>query len=227
MTLVLVVDDDPAIRASLAVEIESAGFEVLTAEGANAAMNLMGERTPDLIVTDLSMPRGDGFALIANVRKLRSTPIIVISVRGREQEKVRALDLGADDYVVKPFSIAEVLARIRAQLRRSCAGFSEVLQFHELSIDGERRRVLQGSREIRLTPIELAILQLLAANAGKPLTFDRIIGAVWPGTSATTFDTVRVHVGSIRRKIEPDPSNPRYIVTEPWVGYRFIGEPEA
>ncbi len=226
MTLVLIVDDDPAIRAALAEEIGSGGYQTITAGGANDALALVEERQPDLVVTDLSMPGGDGFSLITSIRKLRATPIIVISVRGREQDKVRALDLGADDYVVKPFSVAEVLARVRAQLRRSGIRANETLQFADLTIDPERRRVVQGGREIHLTPIELSILQLLAANSGKPLTFDRIIATVWPGTSATTADTVRVHVGSIRRKIEPDSSMPRYIVTEPWVGYRFIGEPD-
>lgn len=226
MTLVLIVDDDPAIRAALAEEIGSGGYQTITAGGANDALALVEERQPDLVVTDLSMPGGDGFSLITSIRQLRATPIIVISVRGREQDKVRALDLGADDYVVKPFSVAEVLARVRAQLRRSGIRANETLQFADLTIDLERRRVVQGGREIHLTPIELSILQLLAANSGKPLTFDRIIATVWPGTSATTADTVRVHVGSIRRKIEPDSSMPRYIVTEPWVGYRFIGEPD-
>lgn len=225
MTLVLVVDDDPAIRTSLADEIGSNGLEVLTAGGVTDALALVEERRPDLIITDLSMPGGDGFALVAAVRKTRTTPIIIISVRGREQDKVRALDAGADDYVVKPFSIAELQARVRAQLRRTATASTGVLRFADLTIDLERRRVVQGGREIRLTPIELAILQLLASHCGKPLSFDRIIAAVWPGTSATTSDTVRVHVGAIRRKIEPDSSNPRYLVTEPWVGYRFIGEP--
>ena len=225
MTLILVVDDDPGIRNSLAEEIESSGFAVITAEGANEALTLVEGRKPDLIVTDLSMPGGDGFSLITAVRRVRATPIIVISVRGREQDKVRALDLGADDYVVKPFSLAEVLARVRAQLRRSGIASTEVLHFADLMIDPERRKVVQGGREIHLTPIELAILQLLATNCGKPLTFGRIIASVWPGAVATTPDTVRVHVGAIRRKIEPDPSSPRYLVTEPWVGYRFIGEP--
>ena len=226
MTLVLIVDDDPAIRTALAEEIGSGGYRTITATGANDALALVEERHPDLVVTDLSMPGGDGFSLITSIRELRATPIIVISVRGREQDKVRALDLGADDYVVKPFSVAEVLARVRAQLRRSGIRANEILKFGDLTIDLERRRVAQAGREIHLTPIELSILQLLAANAGKPLTFDRIIAVVWPGTSATTADTVRVHVGSIRRKIEPDSSTPRYIVTEPWVGYRFIGEPD-
>ena len=178
MTLVLIVDDDPAIRAALAEEIGSGGYRTITASGANDALALVEERQPDLVVTDLSMPGGDGFSLITSIRELRATPIIVISVRGREQDKVRALDLGADDYVVKPFSVAEVLARVRAQLRRSGIRANETLRFADLTIDLERRLVVQGGREIHLTPIELSILQLLAANSGKPLTFNRIISAV-------------------------------------------------
>jgi two-component system KDP operon response regulator KdpE len=147
-------------------------------------------------------------------------------VREREPDKVRALDLGADDYVTKPFSMPELLARIRAHLRRaggSAAG--SALAFPGLTIDLERRRVVRDGVELHLTPTELALLEMFARNAGKPVTLHQIIARVWKGAPATTHDTVRVHVGSLRRKIEPDPSNPRYLVTEPWVGYRFIADP--
>jgi two-component system KDP operon response regulator KdpE len=147
-------------------------------------------------------------------------------VRGEEEDKVRALDLGADDYVTKPFSLRELLARVRSQLRRSGVAADEVLRFPDLEIDRGRRTVIQGGREIHLTPTEFAILELLASHSGKPVTLRQIIGAVWRGAPATTADTVRVHVGSLRRKLEPDPSDPRYIGTEPWVGYRFLTEPE-
>jgi two-component system KDP operon response regulator KdpE len=169
------------------------------------------------------MPNSDGFRVISAVRQHDRTPIIVLSVLGGESDKVRALDLGADDYVTKPFSVAELLARVRTQLRRA-APPSAVLEFDELTIDGERRQVRQAGREIHLTPTELAILELLARNAGKPVSSREIARHVWEGGDATP-DTVRVHVGSLRRKIEPDPSVPKYIVTEPWVGYRFIAEP--
>jgi two-component system KDP operon response regulator KdpE len=147
-------------------------------------------------------------------------------VRGEEEDKVRALDLGADDYVTKPFSLRELLARVRSQLRRSGVGTPRVLRFPDLEIDRDRRTVVQGGREVRLTPTELAILELLASQAGRPVTLRQIIATVWRGAPATTPDTVRVHVGSLRRKLEPDPSDPRYIGTEPWVGYRFLPEPE-
>jgi two-component system KDP operon response regulator KdpE len=224
--LVLVVDDDPGVRQSLARELRVAGYDVEIASDGREGASQASLLDPALIVTDLAMPRADGFALVSAVRASSRTPIIVVSVRGRDDDKVRALDLGADDYVTKPFSMPELLARVRAQLRRTTAGADEkVLRFPDLTIDLARRRVVQGDREIRLTPTELAILELLARNAGRPLTFDQIISRVWGGTAEATRDAVRTHVGSLRRKLEPDPSNPRYVVNEPWIGYRFIAEP--
>ncbi|HET9212512.1 MAG TPA: response regulator transcription factor, partial [Thermoanaerobaculia bacterium] len=197
------------------------------ADGAEGK-SLFEERRPDLVITDLAMPRADGHAVLAAVRQAdEATPVIVLSVRGEEEDKVRALDLGADDYVTKPFSLRELLARVRTQLRRSGAGAApEVLRFPGLEIDLARRTVTQDGREVRLTPTELAILELLATHAGRPVTLRQIIATVWKGAPATTTDTVRVHVGSLRRKLEPEPGNPRYIGTEPWVGYRFLGELE-
>ena len=223
---VLVVDDDPAIRRSIASELRGAGYETFEAIDGADALSMIARAKPDLIVTDLAMPEVDGFALVTAVRKSMRTPIIVLSVRGGEAERVRALDLGADDFVSKPFSTAELLARIRAQLRRSGLDAITRLQFPGLLVDFERRRVVQGEREVRLTPIEFALLALLATNAGKVITTEQIIARVWKDTPATTADTVRVHVASLRKKLEPDPSTPQYLVTEPWVGYRFIAEPE-
>jgi two-component system KDP operon response regulator KdpE len=180
---------------------------------------------PDLILTDLAMPVMDGFALITALRKNSTVPIVVLSVRGGESDRVRALDLGADDFVTKPFSVAEFLARIRAQLRRSGMSSVSHLRFPALTIDFDRRRVVNEDREVRLTPTEFAILSLLATNAGKVVTTDQIIARVWKEAPTTTADTVRVHVASLRKKIEPDPANPQFVVTEPWVGYRFISEP--
>jgi two-component system KDP operon response regulator KdpE len=165
--------------------------------------------------------------VIAVVRRLDATPVIVLSVRGEEEDKVRALDLGADDYVTKPFSLRELLARVRTHLRRQAGGaVPEVFRFPGLEIDRGRRTVLQDGREVHLTPTELAILELLAARAGRPVTLAQIVATVWKGAPATTSDTVRVHIRSLRRKLEPDPASPRYIGTEPWVGYRFLAEPE-
>jgi DNA-binding response OmpR family regulator len=223
--LILVVDDDPSIRQALSRELALAGYDAISATDGLEGKAVFEERRPDLVITDLAMPRADGHAVIAAVRRLDRTPVIVLSVRGEEEDKVRALDLGADDYVTKPFSLRELLARVRAQLRRSGAAPEGVLRFPDLVIDRERRTVVQGGREIHLTPTELAILELLASEAGKPVTLRQIISRVWKGAPATTDDTVRVHVGSLRRKLEPDPANPRYIGTEPWVGYRFLAEP--
>jgi len=179
------------------------------------------------VLTDLAMPRSDGFELISAIRATSRTPIIVLSVRGNDPDKIRALDLGADDFVTKPFSVAELLARVRAQLRRTASATAATLAFDDLSIDLERRRVVQGGRDVHLTPTEYGLLELLASNAGKPMFIEHIIARVWRNAPGTTADTVRVHMSSLRKKIEPDPSSPRYIVTEPWVGYRFIAEPVA
>jgi two-component system KDP operon response regulator KdpE len=225
--LILVVDDDPSIRQTLVRELALAGYDAVAAADGLAGQELFAERRPDLVITDLAMPRADGFAVLSAVRRVDATPVLVLSVRGEEEDKVRALDLGADDYVTKPFSLRELLARVRTQLRRLAAGTApEVLRFPGLEIDRARRAVTRDGREIRLTPTELAILELLAGQAGKPVTLRQIIGTVWKGAPATTSDTVRVHVGSLRRKLEPDPAEPRYIGTEPWVGYRFLAEPD-
>jgi len=223
--VILVVDDDPAIRDSLSKELRAAGYATTTASDGAGALHLFQTSAPDLVLTDLSMPRSDGFELIAAIRATSRLPIIVLSVRGADADKVRDLDLGADDFVTKPFSVAELLARIRAQLRRTTAPPSTALTFPDLTIDLDRRRVMQGGREVRLTPTEFSLLELLASNAGKPMFIEQIIARVWRSAPSTTADTVRVHMSALRKKIEPDPSDPHYIVTEPWVGYRFIAEP--
>lgn len=223
--VVLVVDDDPSIRESLAAELRAAGYTTLVASDGREGVRMWSASAPDLVLTDLAMPRSDGFELISAIRATSRTPIIVLSVRGSDADKIRALDLGADDFVTKPFSVPELQARIRAQLRRTAAATATLLEFDELSIDLERRNVVQGAREIRLTRTEYALLELLASNAGKPMFMEHIISRVWSDAPGTTPDTVRVHMSSLRKKLEPDPSSPRYIITEPWVGYRFIAEP--
>jgi two-component system KDP operon response regulator KdpE len=223
--VILVVDDDPAIRESLTRELRAGGYTVVPASEGQEGVRAFENHAPDLILTDLAMPRSDGFELISAIRATARTPIVVLSVRGSDADKIRALDLGADDFVTKPFSVPELLARIRAQLRRISGSAVKVLRFEGLEMDLERRRVVQGRREIRLTPTEYSLLELLALNAGKPVFTDHIITRVWRDAPGTTTDTVRVHMSALRRKIEPDPSSPCYIVTEPWVGYRFIAEP--
>ena len=222
---ILVVDDDDGIRRELQQHLSLYGYEVIGAGDGIAGMEQFQAGGPDLVLSDIAMPRADGFWLIQRIREKHATPILVLSVRGGDVDKVRALDLGADDFVVKPFSTPELLARVRAQLRRAGAAHRTHLEFPDLSIDTERRRVVQAGREVRLTPTELAILELLARHAGRPVSFDEIIQDVWKGAPGTSNDAVRVHVGALRRKIEPDPSNPQYVVTEPWIGYRFIAEP--
>jgi len=224
--VILVVDDDPSIRESLSRELRAAGYTTVTAADGGEGQQQFTAQAPDLVLTDLAMPRSDGFALISALRANSRVPIIVLSVRGSDADKIRALDLGADDYVTKPFSVPELLARVRSQLRRTTAPPATVMRFDGLTVDLERRRVTQDERgEVRLTPTEFALLELLATNAGKPLFIEHIIARIWRSAPGTTADTVRVHMSSLRRKIEPDPSSPRYIVTEPWVGYRFIAEP--
>ena len=223
--LLLVVDDDAAIRRAVATELAAAGFATVEAADGVEALERFLEVEPDLVLTDLAMPRRDGLSLVRELRRSSSTPIVVLSVRGEEEDKVRALDAGADDYLTKPFSMRELTARVRAQLRRAGASAPSLRRFPGLEIDLDRRRVVQGEREIHLTPTELALLDLLSAHPGKPLTFRQIIARVWRGAPATSPDTVRVHMSTLRRKIEPDPAEPRYIATEPWVGYRFLAEP--
>ena len=223
--VVLLVDDDPAIRDSLSKELRAAGYTTVTATNGAEGLAAVQSNAPDVILTDIAMPRADGFELISAIRASSAVPIVVLSVRGGDADKVRALDLGADDFVTKPFSVNELLARVRAQLRRTSTPPPTVLSFHELTIDLERRHVVQGGREVRLTPTEFSLLELLATNAGKPMFIEQIIARVWRSAPGTTADTVRVHMSSLRKKIEPEPSEPRYIITEPWVGYRFIAEP--
>ena len=222
---ILVAEDDLDIRRAIVAELRGEGYQTAEASDGREALAAIRNAKPDLIVTDLAMPVMDGFALIEAARKSVTTPIIVLSVRGGETDRVRALDLGADDFVTKPFSVAELFARIRALLRRSGLATASRLSFPGLTIDFDRRRVLREDREIRLTPIEFALLSLLAANAGKVMMTDQIIARVWKDVPTTSPDTVRVHVASLRKKIEPDPATPQFIVTEPWVGYRFIAEP--
>ncbi|HSB36766.1 MAG TPA: response regulator transcription factor [Thermoanaerobaculia bacterium] len=223
---ILVVDDDPAIRRGLAAELKAAGYDAFEAEDGVSGLLRFEADEPDLVLTDLAMPASDGFELIAGVRRRGRTPVIVLSVRGGDADKVRALDLGADDYVIKPFSVQELLARVRAHLRRTLDDAAPgPLEFPGLVVDRERRLVRVEDNEVRLTPTEFSILEFLASRAGKPVTIRQIIGRVWHGAPGTTPDAVRVHVGSLRKKIEPDPARPRYIVTEPWLGYRFVAEP--
>src|SRR5215204_4552567 len=223
---ILIVDDEPQIKRVLRRSLTSHGYDVRVAGDGLAALQAFGDWPPDLVVTDLSMPGTDGLQLCRNVRAISRTPIIVLSVRGEERTKVEALDAGADDYVTKPFGMDELLARVRAQLRRAQAPAvseapSAVLEDGDFRIDLEARSVTVRGGEIHLTPKEYDLLVYFLRHAGKVLTHHNLLGAVWGGDYTEQGEYLRVFVGQLRKKIELDPSSPRYILTEPWVGYRF------
>ncbi len=220
---ILIVDDEPNILATVAPLLRARGYEVLTAMTGRAALDLFDRDHADLIVLDLGLPDMDGVQVCRQIRAGDHVPILVLSARGAEGDKVRALDAGADDYVTKPFGIEELLARIRAALRRgdSSAPVSEPLVRGRLVIDRERFRVLRDNEEVRLTPKEFELLTFLAQQPGRVLTHRTILKAVWGPNAVDQPEHLRVLVGSLRKKIEPNPSAPQYILTEPWVGYRF------
>lgn len=221
---ILVVDDEPQITRVLRVGLNGRGFDVRTAADAESALDTLADWTPDLVVTDLTMPGMDGIELCRRIRKRSQVPIIVLSVKNDERTKVAALDEGADDYVTKPFSMDELLARIRAALRRVPApeGASEgVLEAGDFRIDFDARAVSVRGEAVRLTPKEFELLAYLVRHAGKVLTHRTLLTAIWGANYSEQVEYLRVFVGHIRRKIEVEPSSPRYLVTEPWTGYRF------
>jgi two-component system, OmpR family, KDP operon response regulator KdpE len=219
---VLVVDDEPQILRALSVILRNAGYDVATAETKTEALDAVSVRPPDAMVLDLVLPDGSGVDVCRAVRDWSALPIIVLSAVGDEREKVRALDAGADDYITKPFGTEELLARLRAVLRRAGDEREEpVVSVGDLSIDLADRLVTRDGEQIHLTPIEFDILRELARHSGKLVTQRQLLQAVWgPGYDLETH-YLRVHVAHIRAKIEPDPSHPRYVITEPGVGYRL------
>jgi two-component system KDP operon response regulator KdpE len=224
MNRALVVDDDPRIRRAVREALAREGIEVETAADGEEALRRAAEVDFSLVITDLSMPNLDGLELVRRLRRRSAVPILVLTVRSEEREKVRLLDAGADDYVVKPFGVAELLARARALLRRNAAGAPQTqVRFGEIAIDLDRQRVTRGGAEIHLSPTEFALLRTFLGKPGAVWTHRQLIGAVWGGGAGVSNDTVRVHVGSLRRKLEQDPNRPRFFITEPWVGYRFTG----
>ena len=223
---ILIVDDEPNILGTLAPLLRTRGYEVLTAMNGRTAVESAERDKPDLIVLDLGLPDMDGVDVCRQLRESMQAPIIVLSARGAEGDKVRALDVGADDYMTKPFGAEELLARIRVALRRSDAAppASEPIVRGGLTIDRERFRVLRHGEDVRLTPKEFELLTYLAQRPGRVLTHRTILKAIWGPNAVDQPEHLRVLVGALRKKIEPNPSAPQYILTEPWVGYRFADE---
>ncbi|HEX2397638.1 MAG TPA: response regulator transcription factor [Solirubrobacteraceae bacterium] len=223
---ILVVDDEPQIVRALKVILRAEGYQVSEAATKSEALDAVSVRPPDAVVLDLLLPDGSGVEVCEEVRRWSDIPIIVLSAVGDEREKVRALDVGADDYVTKPFSTEELMARLRAVLRRSADGAAQpVVQLGELEIDLAARRVSRGGREVHLTPIEFDLLQELARHPGKLVTHRQLLKEVWGPAYGSETHYLRVHVAHIRAKLEPDPSRPRFLITEPGVGYR-LREPD-
>jgi two-component system, OmpR family, KDP operon response regulator KdpE len=220
---ILIVDDEPNILATVAPLLRSNGYTVLSAMTGGAALESVDRDKPELIVLDLGLPDLDGIDVCRQIRQSSSAPIIVLSARGAEGDKVAALDAGADDYVTKPFGAEELLARVRAALRRSDSTFGSAgpIVRGGLTIDRERFRVMKDGEEVRLTPKEFELLSYLAQHPGRVLTHRAILKAIWGPHATDQPEHLRVLVGSLRKKIEPNPSSPKYILTEPWVGYRF------
>ncbi|MBK7151487.1 MAG: response regulator [Sandaracinaceae bacterium] len=223
--LVLVVEDEPQMRRFIRASLRSHGYRVIEAERASEALMLITSQNPELVLLDLGLPDGDGIDVTKQVREWSAVPIIVISARGREDDKVAALDAGADDYLTKPFGVNELLARMRVALRHAqTVGASpplQVLEFDGLTIDLARREVSRGAEPIHLTPIEYKLLVLFAHHAGKVLTHRHILKEVWGPAYATQTHYVRVHMAELRKKVEVDPTRPRLLITEPGVGYRL------
>jgi two-component system, OmpR family, KDP operon response regulator KdpE len=220
--VVLVVDDEPQILRVMRASLPIRGYEVLTASSGKEALDQLSKQVPDLVILDLAMPEMSGLEVCRRVREFSTVPIIILSAKGSESDKVAALDLGADDYVTKPFGMDELLARARAVLRRLATTNDRVLTVGDVTIDIDEHRVVVGGKEIRLTPKEFDLFKYLVNNAGKVVTHRALLQTVWGWESTDQTEYLRVFINQLRRKIEVDASHPRYLITEPWVGYRFV-----
>ncbi|MBC5581575.1 response regulator transcription factor [Anaerofilum sp. BX8] len=225
---ILIVEDDPGIQRLLEMSLRKIGYTCDLADTATGGYTLARANNPDLILLDLGLPDYDGVELLARIRQRQDTPVLVVSARGQEKDKIEALDAGADDYVTKPFTLGEVQARIRANLRRTRPQIarSDVFEKDGLALDFQRHRVSVDGREIHFTPIEYRLLVLLVQNPGKVLTHTYINREVWGYSDDESNQRLRVFMAGIRRKIERDTANPRYILTEVGVGYRFVDSAE-
>jgi two-component system KDP operon response regulator KdpE len=220
---ILVVDDDSQIRRVMRNALSSHGYTITEARNGEEAIKKVRAERLDLIILDLNMPDMDGIEVCREIRALSNLPIIMLTVRSAEKDKVRALDAGADDYVVKPFGIDELLARIRAALRRAPGEAVETsVLTKEMHLDFDNRTIVVQGKSVHLTPKEFELLRELVTNAGKPVSHRRLLQAVWGPDYGEETESLRVMVNQLRKKIEPDPANPRFIRTEPWIGYRFV-----
>jgi two-component system KDP operon response regulator KdpE len=226
---ILVVDDEPQILRALGVNLRARGYEVDLAGTGEAALRLAAEHHPDLVLLDLGLPGIDGVEVIEGLRGWTAVPIVVLSARGEERDKVRALDAGADDYVTKPFGMDELLARVRASLRRAAPAEEEVVvTTPDFTVDLAAKRVTTAAGEVGLTPTEWAIVELLVRHPGKLVSQRQLLQEVWGPQYERETNYLRVYLAQIRRKLEPDPARPRYFVTEPRIGYRFeVGEGDS
>jgi two-component system KDP operon response regulator KdpE len=220
---ILVIDDEPQIRRVMRVILSGENYEVMEARSGEAALLRFREFLPDLVLLDLNMPGMTGLETCRAIRENSDVPIIVLTVRHEEEEKVEALDAGADDYVTKPFGKQELLARIRAALRRSPTSSVGPKTFvaGDLEIDFEARKIRSGKKNVRLTPKEFDLLRYLVSHAGKPVPHRELLQAVWGPDYGDQTDYLRVFITHLRKKIEPNPAKPQYILTDPWLGYRF------
>lgn len=218
---ILIADDEPQIRRALATALRGHGYEVALAVDGEDALTQVAGWMPDALVLDLVMPKRDGLEVLRELRTWSAMPVIVLSARGQEPDKVTALDLGADDYLTKPFGIEELLARLRAVLRRSTPITGEVVTVQHVTIDVRNHLVTRNGEEIRLTPTEFDLLAVLVANAGKVMTHRQLLERVWGGYAADNAQQLRVYINYLRRKLEINPADPTLIVTDPGIGYRL------
>jgi len=226
VTRILVVDDEPSILAAVVPLLKARGYEVFSATSGATALDAVDRHDPQLVILDLGLPDMPGAEVCRRIRVGRTMPVIVLSARTAETDKVEALDAGADDYVTKPFGPDELLARLRAALRRADTGAMVLgrIERGDIQIDVDLHRVTRQGEEVRLTPKEFELLLYLAQHPGRVLTHRTVLKAIWGPNAVNQPEHLRVLVAALRKKIEPDPSHPRYIHTEPWVGYRFTPE---
>jgi two-component system KDP operon response regulator KdpE len=223
MSVVLVVDDEPQIRRALTTNLRARGFEVAEAATGEEALQVAAERKPDLVVLDLGLPGIDGIEVVHGLRGWTTVPIVVLSAREEETAKVTALDAGADDYVTKPFGMDELLARVRAALRRAAPAEEEpTVSTEHFVVDLAAKQVTRGREAVHLTPTEWSVVEVLVRHPGKLVTQRQLLQEVWGPQYGTETNYLRLYLAQIRRKLEPVPSRPRYFVTEPGVGYRFV-----